>query len=236
MPSQRNVKRFAWAGCALAGLALAGCNTTELIDKPTTFLGDLIKTGKWEQMDRAPRNEVEIVTIEHVVGYSASETALSDSSRRRLSEFLRRSNVNGADRVTLHGPRRDLGSHDPVTSERLEVLRAELSKLGVNSHIPPADRIQPSDPEAVAMMVTRAITIPPDCTQTPPSSNRRPVFVKGCSNTANLGAMIFDPLDLKEGRPVSDGDGEAAAAAIKRYRDGEIEELENTSTATTYAQ
>lgn len=236
MPSQRNVKRFAGLSCVLAGLALAGCNTTELIDKPTTFLDGVIKTGKWEQMERAPLNEVEIVTIEHVIDYDASATALSNASRRQLSSFLSRSNVNGADRVTLHGPRRDLGGHDPVTSERLEVLRAELSKLGVESHIPPADRIQPSDPDAVALMVTRAITIPPDCTQTPPSGAQRPTFVRGCSNTANLGAMIFDPLDLVEGRPLSDGDGEAAAAAIKRYRDGEIEELENTSTATTYSQ
>ena len=215
------------------GLTLSGCNTTELVDKPTTWVKGLVKTGKWEQMERAPLNEVEIVTIEHVVDYGSEETTISTSSRRSLVDFLRRSNVNGADRVTLHGPRRDFGAHDPVTAQRLEVLKAELSQLGVLSSIPPADRIQPSDPDAVAMLVTRAVVITPDCSQTPPPTTERPVWTKGCSNTANLGQMVYDPLDLKQGRQLTPADGEAGAAAIQRYREGEIIELDDTQTSTT---
>ena len=239
MTSTRNAnrqprsKRLALLGPTFAALALAGCNTTELVDKPTTWVGGLIKTGKWKQMDRSPLNEVEIVTIEHVVDYSATDTGLTDSARRRLVEFLHMSNVNAADRVTLHGPRRDFGSHDPVTSQRLEILQSELSRLGIFSAIPSADRIPPSDPEAVAMLVTRAVVIPPDCNQTPPARAARPEFVMGCANTANLGQMVFDPLDLKHGRQMEGADGEARALAIQRYREGEITELEESDTETT---
>ena len=55
----------------------------------------------------------------------------------------------------------------------------------------------------------------------------------GCSNTANLGLMVADPLDLKEGRTMGPADGEFGALRIQRYREGEVQEFETDDTATT---
>ena len=45
--------------------------------------------------------------------------------------------------------------------------------------------------------------------------------------------MVVDPLDLEKGSNMGPADGEAAALRIQRYREGEIEELEESETATT---
>lgn len=223
-------------GAALAVLALAGCTTSELTDKPTSWLRSAITTGKWKPIPRARNNEVEVVTIEHVVDFSSGETSIAPTTMRELRSFLGRSNVNGADRVTLHGPRRDLGSHDPVTRKRLEVLQSELAELGVVSSVPSGERLQPADGEAVAILVTRAVVIAPDCAQPKPTRGYRPGWVVGCADSVNFGQMVFDPLDLREGRGMDPADGEARALAIQRYREGEITPLDESAIDTTDAQ
>ena len=65
--------RLTLLGAAIAALALAGCNTTELVDKPTTWVSGLIKTGKWTQMERSSLNEVEIVTIETILRHKRQQ-------------------------------------------------------------------------------------------------------------------------------------------------------------------
>lgn len=228
--------RLRWLGAILAALALTGCTTSELTDKPTSWLRTAITTGKWKPIPRSRSNEVEVVTIEHVVDFSSGETSIEPTTMRELRSFLSRSNVSGADRVTLHGPRRDLGSHDPVTSKRLNVLQAELAELGVVSSVPNGERIQPADGEAVAILVTRAVVIPPDCSQPKPTQGYRPAWVIGCADSVNFGQMVFDPLDLREGRGMDPADGEARALAIQRYREGEVTPLDESQIDTTGSQ
>lgn len=236
MTNLRTTKGLRWLSTALVALALAGCTTSELTDKPTSWLRSVITAGKWKPIPRAPHNEVEVVTIEHVVDFSTGETSIAPSTMRELRTFLSRSNVNGADRITLHGPRRDLGSHDPVTRKRLDVLQAELAELGVVSSVPSGDRLQPADSEGIAILVTRAIVIPPDCSQEMPARGYRPVWTIGCADTVNFGQMVFDPLDLREGRGMDAADGEARALAIQRYREGQITPLDKSQIDTTGAQ
>ncbi len=223
-------------GTALAVLALAGCTTGELTDKPTSWLREAITTGKWKPVPRSPKNDVEVVTIEHVVDFRSGETAIGPTTMRELRDFLSRSNVNGADRVTLHGPRRDLGSHDPVTRERLEVLQSELNEMGIASSVPSGERLAPAASDAIAVLVTRAVVIPPDCEQELPARGYRPVWVVGCATNANFGQMVYDPLDLLEGRGMEGADGEARALAIQRYRENETTPLDTSSIDTTGAQ
>ena len=236
MTSSRSKKHLRTLGVALAALALTGCTTSELTDKPTSWLRSVITTGKWKPIPRPPQNDVEVVTIEHVVDFSSGETSISPTTMRELRGFLSRSSVNGADRITLHGPRRDLGSHDPVTKKRLDVLQAELSELGVISSVPSDERLRPADSDGIAILVTRAVVIPPDCEQNLPVKGYRPVWVVGCADTYNFGQMVFDPLDLKEGRTAGPADGEAGALAIQRYREGEITPLDESEIDTTGSQ
>lgn len=233
MTKRSTIHRLAWTGAALAALALGGCTTGELTDKPTSFLNKIFVTGKWKQIERAPNNEVEVVTIEHVVDFPQGSTTLEQATERELQDFLRSSNVSGADRVTLHGPRRDYGSHDPVTRKRLEVLQAELAELGVVSSVPAEDRLQPVESEAIAILVTRAVVIAPSCDQGQPGVGQRPSYVIGCANASNFGQMVYDPLDIKQGRGMDAADGEARAAAIKRYREGKATELDASEIDTT---
>ena len=232
MTDFRTTACLRWLPATLALLVLTGCTTGELTDKPTSWLRSVITAGKWKPIERSPNNEVEVVTIEHVVDFPSSKTSISPTTMRELRDFLSRSNVNGADRVTLHGPRRDLGSHDPVTSKRLEVLQAELSELGVVSSVPTGERLQPADGDSIAILVTRAVIIPPDCSQALPPKGGRPAWVIGCADNVNFGQMVFDPLDIEEGRGMNSADGEARALAIQRYRENQITPLEKSEVDT----
>ena len=222
------------AGLAAAMLfGLSACNSGGFLRGPDEYVRSIVTTAKWRQAKRSADNDVEIISIEHAVAFQGSADALSRQERKDLLDFLRRSQVGGSDRISLHGPLRDFGRHDPVTAARLESLKAELDRLGLKSEIADGGRIAPSDPDQIAVMVTRAIAISPDCSQSPPPRGHRPEFLIGCSNTTALGAMVVDPLDLREGRPMGPADGEAGALGIQRYREGEIEELEEAETQTT---
>ncbi len=214
-------------------LGLTGCNAGDLFRGPDEYVRSIVTTGKWRQAVRSPDNDVEIITIEHAVAFQSSAEGLSRGERKRLLDFLRRSQIGGSDRISLHGPMRDFGRHDPVTAARLEALKAELDRVGLKSVIADDGRIAPSDTEQVAVLVTRAIAISPDCRQSSPPRGHRPEFVMGCSNTTALGAMVADPLDLREGRTMGPADGEAGALGIQRYRERELEELEDADTQTT---
>lgn len=46
----------------------------------------------------------------------------------------------------------------------------------------------------------------------------RPQYNYNCSNTAALGMMVANPLDLERGRNEGPADGERAAKVIELYR------------------
>ncbi len=233
MAGKETKMRGAAGLAAVLLLGLSACNSGGFLRGPDEYVRNVITTGKWRQAERSADNDVEIISIEHAVAFQGSADALSSAERKNLLDFLRRSQVGGSDRISLHGPLRDFGRHDPVTAARLESLKAELDRLGLESRIAEGGRIAPSDADQIAVLVTRAVAISPDCTQSAPPRGHRPKFLIGCSNTTALGAMVADPLDLREGRPMSPADGEAGALGIQRYREGEIEELEEAETQTT---
>ena len=236
MTEHRTTPRLRWLGAAVTLMVMTGCTANELTDKPTNWLGNIITAGKWKQIPRAAGNTVEVVTIEHAVAFNGGETTISPLGKRQITQFLRQTNVSGSDRVMLYGPRRDFGSHDPVTSKRLEVLQAELAQQGVVSSVPAEERLIAADPEAIAILITRAVVIAPECAQPAPGRGARPDFVVGCANSANFGQMVYDPLDIEHGRGMGPADGEARALAIQRYREGEINELEESEIDTTGEQ
>ena len=216
-----------------ATLLLAACTAGEVVRTPDEYIEDLFTLGNWEQVELAADNDVELISLEHRVVFQNGETTLDELERRRLLSFIRRTLVNSADRVSLLGPRRDFGKHDPVTDARLNFLKGELAALGIASNMPAGDLVRQNSSEQLTVVVTRAIVLTPDCGQPKPSKGRRPEFVLGCANTANLGLMVADPLDLKEGRVAGPADGEAMSLSIQRYRAGEVTPLDDAEASTT---
>jgi pilus biogenesis lipoprotein CpaD len=53
----------------------------------------------------------------------------------------------------------------------------------------------------------------------------------GCANTSNLAAMVADPRDLLEGRPLGPADGAREIGAVQRYRTDKVRPLPERSLA-----
>lgn len=63
------------------------------------------------------------------------------------------------------------------------------------------------------------------CARAAMRSDPAPVLPFGCATEANLGAMVADPADLQQGRASTPGRGDAAFAAAKRHRLGQVKPL-----------
>ena len=122
-------------------------------------------------------------------------------------------------------PRAADGYHDAVTAARLEVIEGELLQLGLPVVIADSPMAETKGSEnQVAVLVERAIAVPPDCEVPQPALAQKPAWKAGCANTAVLGHMVADPRDLVKGRPLGPADGEMAAKAVENYRNPESED------------
>lgn len=214
----------------LAALALSACETWQT---PDEYVGDLFRHGRWQQAKHVQDNSVERIAIEHVVSFASNSADMTDAERLRLAEFLRRANVGKGDKVALYGPLRDHGRHDPVTTARIQFVRGELLLKGITATAPLVQRNGQEKRDGISVVVSRNVVITPDCRQPQPAPGHRPRFVMGCSNTANLGLMVVDPLDLEHGRTPDAADGETAAQSIYRLRNRKTEKIEDIKAEST---
>ena len=81
------------------------------------------------------------------------------------------------------------------------------------------------DADRVQLSVARDVVIAPDCFKAGGEGRQGVSFMKGCANETILGQMIANPADLNRNRAVGPSDGEAAARAIERYRNGKTTPL-----------
>ncbi len=236
---------------AVFGLALpllAGCHTHMPSQGPESaatgaesaapvedgYATQLFHSAKWQQSQDASANLVEVVSFSHGVSFERSRDRLSEAERGKLLDFAQEIKVVASDRIVIDGPRTVGQRLDPVTVARIDALRQELAAFGLPSEAAREPIAQTAETEVsrdrLVVLVTRAIVIPPDCAQPQPRSGERPQFALGCANTANLGLMIADPNDLRQGRPLGPADGDAATLSIQRYRRGEVTPLEEVVT------
>lgn len=82
-----------------------------------------------------------------------------------------------------------------------------------------------------AAPVSNPIAGTPDCA----AAAARPAseLVLGCTNRANLKAMVADPADLQRGRALSPADGVRESHAIEAYEVGPGKKVDADSPATT---
>lgn len=224
---------------ALPLLLLAGLSTGCTQEQREMSAGDaavdvyrnFFYHAKWKQTPKPMENHVEVVSLDHSVDFSAGDAGLSDQGRSSLHAFLRESSVVEADQIVLDGLRRADGTLDGLAAARIAAVQAELARSGLSAVVADAPASSLAAPgDKVAVLVKRVIVLPPDCNQDPPVPGERPDYYFSCSNVANLGHMVADPMDLARGRGGESADPTVSAAGIRRYRAGEIKAIKIEST------
>lgn len=197
----------------LASGLLGGCAGVLQEYNPWTF-------GEWRQIHERPINHVEMVSMEHVVAFRPNAIRLDQAELGRMIQFLTNSSVKSTDEIAIHAPAAASGTDGQVARARLDFLQREFVVRGLATRVFRSHAGIPlSDTNQVAVVVHRAIAMPPDCTASDPILAGRPSWTPGCTTNASLGLMVADPRDLVRGRPISPADGVAASKAIEGYRD-----------------
>ena len=221
MPDMKSKARLArlipiFGTVALLGACHVDPNTQDPIE---LFTSHTVDSANWQQIPARVVNQVEPITFVHTANFDPGETALNEKESDLLLAFLQSSGVHQGARIEIDGPRGGGGYFDPVTAARVAEIEAGLSAIGLRSEIPirpTTSLVRPND--AIAVSVTRAVVILPDCSVPQPEPPARPAYNFNCSNTAALGMMIAEPLDLKRGRSEGAADGETSARVIELYR------------------
>ncbi len=219
--------RLTTLSVVLAALALAGCHIEEIQNNPIDVVNShTFDVANWQQRPGTIENQVEEITLVHTINFTQGDSELSGEEMGELLKFLQESGVHDGARIEIDGPRDQGGYHDPLTAARMSAIKAELTSIGLRSQVPARPITSLAKPEeAIAVTVSRAMVILPDCTTPQPEFALRPRAHFGCSNAAALGMMIADPLDLERGRAIDSADGEVASRSIQRYRAGKTKAI-----------
>lgn len=223
------------AALLVAGSLLAGCANNMDLDphgpEPENGWHRFWAHGDWKQRPEPYKNQVERVQMEYAVAFEPGNAELSQDDLRMLHTFLREQKVAGSDVITVNGPSAVTGGRDSLTTTRIAKVVEELSRTGLQVSVAPADVTTSSmESDELLLTVSRYIVLSPECETDDPTVGDRPEYYWTCSTTANLGAMVANPQDLARGRTPGPAEAEPAAAAVKRYRSGEITPLIDVST------
>ena len=215
-----------------AGLLLAGCHVAEGQSNPVeAFSSHTFDHANWRQRPPFMDSQVEEITVVHQVKFQPGESQLPAGALDQLLDFLQQSGVHQGARIEIDGPRDKMGYHDILTAARLTAIETEITRLGLRSEVPVRPITALAKPEeSVAVTVTRAMVILPDCGTPQPGFATRPAAVFSCTTSATLGQMIADPVDLARGRSAGPAEGAATGGSIRRYRAGKTRALRKEGT------
>lgn len=190
-------------------------------------------TTVWSPAASPKANQVELVHLTHDVSFAPGAADLAGPGLAELEAFLVRHDVGYGDRVYVIG-----GRSNSVAGRRSDDLARKLARRGLSpSVLTDAEWAgRPASPNAVRVLVHRFVVRAPQC-----PDFRKPASADygntessnfGCATAVNLGLMVADPRDLIEGQEGGPGDGERAAAAIRRYREGKETPLDKSGTGS----
>jgi pilus assembly protein CpaD len=202
----------------LACLAVVACSPKqgELGDK-------FFPHAKWEQIPHSVDNMVEVVTLRHTVAFTGGERGLGTSESDALNDFIRSNRINARDEILVQA---GSGDSSREAMSRVAAIKSEFARRGlVASESAPATGAGAPASNEVAVLITRAVVIPPDCAVAQPEPTLRPEHTWGCSVNAALGMMVANPLDLVEGREMGPADSAQASGAVQRYRNDKVKAI-----------
>jgi pilus assembly protein CpaD len=170
-------------------------------------VGGCLPMSEWRPSETQRQGNVELVQLDHWVGFAPGEETLSTNERARLDRFLETVDLGYGDSITV-----------AVAGQR-EIARTRAKLV----------QAPPTHPESVPVAVARYVVTPPRCPDWTKNATQdlfnTPSSDSGCANAYNHALMVADPGDLVRGRRVGPGDGEALALGAERYRKGEIRDL-----------
>ncbi len=197
-------------------------------------------TADWNDAGVRKTNRVDLITLSHAVEFAVGEDAIPADERTRFAAFLARQSVGYGDEVyVLTGMEEQAAG--ALAERRRETVRHFLAAQGI---LPAPAALAPPSVEVprgpVTVLVRRYVVIPPECGDwsKPPASDFSNTVSSnfGCATEANLGLMVADPGDLLVGHPAGTMNGERAALAIQRYREGETQPLPDSTTSETTSE
>lgn len=215
--------RMPWRDLTVIGLsclAVVACSPQQ-----GEFGDQLFPHAKWEQIPPSPDNMVEVVTLRHVVAFPGSQAGLDVNERTSLDDFIRNNRINARDQIVVQAV-----NGGRLTMGRLSAVKNEFAQHGLVASEAGGPAKGPLANDEVAVMVTRAVVIPPDCSEPQPEPTLRPDHKYGCHVNSALGMMVADPLDLVEGRDLGPADGEQASGALRRYRQDKVKDINKEDT------
>ena len=167
------------------------------------------------------------VTVEkriHTVRYASGNVVPVSTEIAGINSFLASNDAERGDTITVDS---GLSALDQKRGNRLS---ASLTRHGMVS----GARVLPDIPAGeLHLTLERYVAGAPGC----PNWSKAPGndFANtmhsdyGCSTANNLAAMVADPRDLVTGRPLPPESGDAALAALHRYRTGKVLPLADES-------
>ena len=116
-----------------------------------------------------------------------------------------------------------------LADARTRVLAVALTREGLRPSVVEAGDVAESELRLVVEHATARVPGCPDWSKPPGNDFANTLHGDfGCATAGDLAAMVADPRDLVEGRPLAPVVGDAAIFAIHRYRTGAPESSEAT--------
>ncbi len=222
--------RGARFGVLLLGLVLSGCGTAV--------------TGAYRPPPADPvpkRLTAEYVPFSYTAYFETDRADLDPAERARLEQFLRLLPPPEGTVVRIRGHADErLGEvyNADLAARRARSVAAifagagyadvRLSTVAFGEAVPPRAEGWEAARRVDVTVQVPMITLPECPDWSAPSdlaAGNSPMSQLGCANALNLAAMIADPADLVEGRPLAGADGTREAAAVERYRADKVKKL-----------
>ena len=189
-------------------------------------------TSEWTPAEAPKAPHVDYVRLQHEAVFQPGSPDLASGEAGSLAGFLTHAGVTSEDHVYF-----EAASDDRLTVSRIGRLAKVADQQGIGAKIlPPATGLAP---DHIRVVVERYVVTPPNCPNwTAPAvggHDNQPGSNFGCADATNFSLMVADPGDLVVGRMLDPAQGDAAFAAVSRYRQGKVKDPTGAAASTTYA-
>ncbi|NIA67209.1 hypothetical protein HBA54_01230 [Pelagibius litoralis] len=196
-------------------------------------VADVVNTvfhhAKWRQVPATPENQAEGILFQQSVFFGDGSAAVDRQGQQAIDALLNEADPDPGTTLSLSAGDRAVAGYDRLTLQRLEAVRLALADRGYDAVLDPALRVPAAGTQGneIRLNLIKYMAILPNCEQLQPLEPDTPAFESalGCATASNLGAMVVNPADLEQGRPLEPADGEALSRSVMRYRVGDIEPL-----------
>jgi len=204
--------------CLALGLLVAGCTPS---------------TSEWTPVEAPKAPRVDYVRLQHEAVFKPGSPDLAGGEASSLTGFLTQAGVTSEDHVYF-----EAASDDRLSLSRIGRLAKVVDRQGVGAQtLPPAAGLAP---DHIRIVVERYVVTPPNCPNwTAPAvgeHGNEPSSNFGCADATNFSLMVADPRDLVIGRTLDPAQGDAAFAAVARYREGKVKSPSGQGASTSYGQ